>query len=188
MITCYVIRFKADNRHTAILFGTSWGADVYQYNGWRFVSAVEYSKFALGSGISRFGTVKINQETLISTTDNSAFTKESLPEFILFISAVANSNPQKSDSDNVFSPTFSKILDGTLSSVYANGISSCQNMANELKFDPVRLIVDLYPKAVKKNDTIIRLGKVDFNLLSTKYVWTDDVCKFLRKFLYLPQF
>jgi len=48
------------------VFSTSWGVDVYQYNGWRFVSVVQYSSFALGSGINKFGTLKINREILIS--------------------------------------------------------------------------------------------------------------------------
>ncbi len=35
--------------------------------------------------------------------------------------------------------------------------------------------MDLYPRAVKKNDTVIQLGKVDFNSLKAGRVWTNQV-------------
>jgi hypothetical protein len=76
------LAYQADSGKSALVFSTSWVVDVYQYNGWRFVSVVQYSSFALGSGINKFGTLKINRETFIT---------------------VANSNPEKSDNDNLFS-------------------------------------------------------------------------------------
>ena len=48
-------------------------------------------------------------------------------------------------------------------------------MRNEFEVDPMRLIIDLYPRAVKKNDTVIQLGNVDFNSLSADRVWTNQV-------------
>lgn len=54
-------------------------------------------------------------------------------------------------------------------------MSSCEQMKNDLRFDPIQLVVGLYPRAVKKNDTVINLGKVDFKQLSTKRVWTTEV-------------
>ena len=48
-------------------------------------------------------------------------------------------------------------------------------MRNELEVDPIGLIVDLYSQAVKKNDTVIPLGKVDFKLLSTQRILTKQV-------------
>ena len=93
---------------------------------------------------------------------------------IIFL-AVANSNPQQSDSDNLFIPIFSRRLNDTLTSVYTKSISSCHRMRNELEVDPIGLIVDLYSQAVKKNDTVIPLGKVDFKLLSTQRILTKQV-------------
>lgn len=66
-------------------------------------------------------------------------------------------------------------------------MSSCQQMKSELRSDPIQYVVDLYPKAVKKNDTVINMGKVDFKLLSTKRVWTSEVCTMSLQFIvHLP--
>ena len=54
-------------------------------------------------------------------------------------------------------------------------MSACHQMRTELEVDPTKLIIDLYPRAVKKNDTIIQLGKVDFKSLSADRVWTNQV-------------
>lgn len=48
-------------------------------------------------------------------------------------------------------------------------------MITELEVDPSKLIVELYPQAVKKNDSIIQLGNVNFNTLSADRVWTNEV-------------
>ena len=48
-------------------------------------------------------------------------------------------------------------------------------MRTELEIDPTKLIIDLYPRAIKKNDTVIQLGKVDFKSLSAHRVWTNQV-------------
>lgn len=59
--------------------------------------------------------------------------------------------------------------------MYAEGMSSCHQMRNDLEVDPVKLIMELYPLAVKKNDSVIRLGNANFNILSADRVWANEV-------------
>jgi hypothetical protein len=161
-----------------LIFSTWWGVDVYQYNGWRFVSVVQYSSFALGSGINTLGTLKMNRETFISITiylDNQRGKILTGVFFLHRLLAVANSNPAKSYNDNLFSLKFSHQLNATLSTVYSKGMSTCHQLRSELEVDPLRLITELYPRAVKKNDTVIQLGKVDFSSLKAGRVWTNQV-------------
>ncbi|KZS11248.1 putative Closca [Daphnia magna] len=148
------LTYQMEDDKSAVVFSMSWGAEVYQYNGWRFVSVLKYSEFALGPGITRLGTLQMNGKTFIT---------------------VANSNPDTSDKDNLFLPFFSSQLNSTLSTIYKNSLSSCNQMITELEVDPSKLIVDLYPQAVKKNDSVIQLGNVNFNTLSADRVWTNEV-------------
>lgn len=92
-----------------------------------------------------------------------------------YVIAVANSNPAQSDGDNLFLLNFSISPDATLATARAKDIALCHQLRSELEVDPAKLIVDLYPLAVKKNDSVIRLGKVDFNQVSVANVWTNQV-------------
>lgn len=105
--------------------------------------------------------------------DRAKFTKF----FVQYLSAVANSNPVQLDRDNLFLPRFSLSSESTLAATYAKDKIFCQQLRSELEVDPAGLIVDLYPIAVKKNDSMIRLGKVDFNKVSAASVWTNQVEK-----------
>ncbi|KAI9558066.1 hypothetical protein GHT06_014819 [Daphnia sinensis] len=148
------LTYQIEDDKSAVVFSVSWGAEVYQYNGWRFISVLKYSEFALGTGITRLGTLQMNGETFITA---------------------ANSNPEASDRDNLFLPFFSRQLNSTLSTIYTNSLSSCHEMITELQVDPSKLILELYPQAVKKNDSVIRLGNVNFKTLSAGRVWTNEV-------------
>ncbi|XP_057379728.1 uncharacterized protein LOC130702079 [Daphnia carinata] len=148
------LAFQMDDDKSAVVFSLSWGAEVYQYNGWRFISVLKYSEFALGTGITRLGTLQMNGETFIT---------------------VANANPETSDRDNLFLPFFSRQLNSTLSTIYKNSLLSCREMITELEVDPSKLILELYPQAVKKNDSVIQLGNVNLKTLSADRVWTNEV-------------
>ena len=52
-------------------------------------------------------------------------------------------------------------------------------MRTELEVNPLQLLVDIYPQAVKKNDSVIRLGNVEFNSLFANRIMTNEVQAFI---------
>jgi hypothetical protein len=77
------------------------------------------------------------------------------------------------ESSNLFLPMFDN--HPTLSGVYEETFKWCNNRKTELDKDPINTIVNLYPKAVKKNDTKVVLGSVEFGDISAEQVVVDEV-------------
>ena len=77
------------------------------------------------------------------------------------------------ESSNLFLPLFDN--HPTLSGVYDETFKWCNNRKAELDKDPINTIVNLYPKAVKKNDTTVVLGSVEFGDISAEQVVVDEV-------------
>ena len=75
----------------------------------------------------------------------------------------------------MFLPQFTHSPDSSLTTIFKNSLSQCQKIRGNLVADPIGIIVDLYDHAIKKNDTIIKLGRVSFNRLSAKRVSTNEV-------------
>lgn len=142
-----------------------------QYNGWRFVQTLGYSNHALGEGISRLNVALSGPDALLSRFNNM-YAKFLL---ILFTSVAANANPSLADKDNVFVPKFSDRLHSTVTALHEKNLNTCKQTRLRLKDDPMGLIFNLYSQAVKKNDTHISLGSVEFQKLTAKKVVTNEV-------------
>lgn len=52
--------------HLTLIFSEYYGIVAYQYNGWRFVEVVEYSKHAMGEGAINLKSTDIGKESFIS--------------------------------------------------------------------------------------------------------------------------
>lgn len=83
------------------------------------------------------------------------------------------------DGDNAFAPKFSNKLHSTVTSMHDRNLDTCKQTRSKLKTDPIGLIVDLYGQAVKKNDSHISLGSVEFRNLTAKKVYTNEVMALL---------
>lgn len=79
------------------------------------------------------------------------------------------------DGDNVFIPKFLNSLHSTVTNIHEKNLNECQNTRSKLKDDPIGLILSLYSQAVKKNDTRITLGKVEFRNVTAKEIITEEV-------------
>jgi hypothetical protein len=85
----------------------------------------------------------------------------------------SNGNPEMEKSSSLFLPLFDN--HPTLSAVYDKTFKWCNNRKAELDKDPINTIFNLYPKAVKKNDTAVVLGSVEFGDISAEEVVVDEV-------------
>lgn len=99
--------------------------------------------------------------------------------FSKLTTAVTNSNPDLAEEHNVFLPTFSPESNSSLLRTYEQIFKICNKTRSFLNDDPIRTIRDVYPRAVKRNDTDIHLGSVSFSRLSAEEVLTDEVIYFI---------
>ena len=63
----------------------------------------------------------------------------------------------------------------TLSDLYESALSWCRRSAKDLLENPINALAHVYPRAVKKNDTEIVLGRTVFAHVSAKQVFTEKV-------------
>lgn len=54
-----------NGEQVALIISTIAGAEIIQYNGWRFVRTLEYSSHALGEGISRINLAQVGSDALL---------------------------------------------------------------------------------------------------------------------------
>lgn len=66
------------------MFSESFGIVAYQYNGWRFVKVVEYSKHAMGEGAVNLRSLSIKPEVFISKKRIILQSLTKLMNFIIF--------------------------------------------------------------------------------------------------------
>ena len=168
---------QAQGGHSALMFSESFGIVAYQYNGWRFVKVVEYSKHAMGEGAVNLRSLSIKPEVFISKKKNYTSIINKADEFHHF-QAVTNKNPSLSGENNIFLPEFYSLSRNGAPGSRAwhnNAFNWCRSSLTSLKKDPFAVITDSYPSSVKKNDTDIKLGSASFQNLTAHEVLANEV-------------